>query len=303
MTKSSVNFQTLKSALHSVAHSSREVPPNYLLPKEISMGTICTLDDNGEIVRRLQIKLALASRQAKAAKNYSPLFEAVLNLPQPNFDAENFNAELYKKNCCEIVKNWCVEYEKLTGHEVLRSDIHLDEGHVDEAGKVIFNAHAHVMSDRTNEQGKVHIVSPQAMRKIQTMTSNVTKLDRGISSKITRLKHINSHVYKAIAKKFALKFKDQIDDLKLKINDAKNEIKGLKVELSDLKIEYQNERAELKASGKASQDDYQKLKQDYNFKCAQLSARNGPPKGFKPIKKPIDIDPAEEAESTPHFKA
>ena len=109
------------------------------------------------------------------------------------------DTDAYIERCKQIVLHWSDEYQKLTGHTVLRSDLHLDEGHVNEAGQVVLNAHAHIMADRTNDEGRVLKINRAEMRKIQDMTAKVSELERGKDARQTRLKHINSHQYKALA--------------------------------------------------------------------------------------------------------
>ena len=81
------------------------------------------------------------------------------------------DTDAYIERCKQIVLHWSDEYQKLTGHTVLRSDLHLDEGHVNEAGQVVLNAHAHIMADRTNDEGRVLKINRAEMRKIQDMTA------------------------------------------------------------------------------------------------------------------------------------
>jgi len=269
------------SALHSVTHSSRAIPPTYLLKQDQSLGTICLLNDDGNVARTLELKLSLASRQAKASKNYSPLFEGVLNLPRPDLKDTKFDANAYKKLCSKITLDWCKKYEELTSHKVLRVDVHLDEGHVDENGHVLLNAHAHVVADRTNALGKVNIVSPKAMRILQTETAKVTGLERG---KPSHLKHIDAHTYRALAQKGALETNKKIEVVAKEADKSRNSlnklfqlsnkdlgtISSLKKQIEELQENYRKAREELKQSGTAKQADYQKLKIEFDKMQSEL---------------------------------
>lgn len=207
---SSVNFQPLTSAIHAVSHASRTAPPTYLLPPEESLGTIVVLDDFGTVSKNLELKMSLASRQALKVPGYSSMWEGVLNLrrPEPKEDTER-----YKKECAEVVKKWCDTYEETTGHKVLRADVHLDEGYIVE-GVTMLNAHAHIIADKTNEQGRVIKLTPQKLRDLQTVTAEITGLERGVNSRISGKKHITAHQYKYLAERGQLESQSQIADLK-----------------------------------------------------------------------------------------
>ena len=192
MRGASVHIEPIQSAMHAVAHASRRVPPQYLLPAEHSLGTHVVIDDKGEVQKRLKEKMALASRQAKAKAGFSPLWEGVINLPHPS-------KAVTAEHQVEIVKEWCKRYEAITGHKVLRADVHLDEGFVDEHGKAHYNGHAHVMCDRTDASGRVLRVLRSDMREIQQMTAEVTQLERGKDARQTGRQHLNHVQYRFAA--------------------------------------------------------------------------------------------------------
>lgn len=246
MTGACVNFEPVSSALQAVAHASRAVAPSYLLAPAFSLGTIVIIDDKNAVAITLERKLEMASRQAKREKNFSPLWEGVINLERPVIDS-NFDAVEYKKRCVDSIRKWTVDYEKLTGHKVLRSDIHLDEGMVED-GEVKLNAHAHVIVDRTNEKGRVIKLSRTELQQVQTLTAKATGLPRGESATGGR-KHLDHQTYKLLQ-----------EQAKAKANEKVAEVQS---ELEKLKVEYAADRAALKASGTALQSDYQKLKERY----------------------------------------
>ena len=285
MTKSSVNFKAVKSAGHAVSHASREVAPTYLLAPDKSMGTIVLLDDEGRVTSMLEAKLALASRQALREKNYSPVWEGILNLRRPEAGED---AKAYRAECSAVVTDWYKRYEATTGHKVLRVDVHLDEGHMVD-GEAVFNAHAHVIADRTNDIGRVMQLSPKMLRELQTLTAEVTGLERGKSSFETGRKHISHHAYKHLAERGRLETqqvkteldksqsdltrqrklsKEWSDSDLAKVKDLKAQLDGeparleaaLKAQEVQLKAQYQLDREALKATGEAKQKDYQALK-------------------------------------------
>lgn len=299
---SSVNFQPIKSAAHAISHSNREVLPEYLLPPEKSLGTIVLIDDLGQVAKTLEAKLALASRQAKRQEGYSPLWEGVINLRSPEVGED---PKSYKKSCSEVVENWCATYEKLTKHKVLRADIHLDEGRLDaDTGEVLFNAHAHVMCDKTNDIGRVIKLDAPTLRKIQDFTSEITGLKRGENSLQTKRKHITHQAYKALAELGRLDTQKQVgavqeqlqqsekilgrlrenskkwsdaDLAKVKNLEAKldeepqRQAAALKVQEAQLNAKYKIDREALIASGEAKQSDHQKLKKDLAAALAEAA--------------------------------
>ena len=286
MRGSSVHFKRISSALHAVSHASREVPPEYLLPADVSMGTHVVIDDNGQVQKALDHKMHLASRQAKATKDYSPLWEGVINLPEPSPDVTPAHQ-------IQIVRQWCKDYEAMTGHKVLRADVHLDEGYIDADGKPHFNAHAHVMCDRTDEKGRVKKLTSTVLREVQNMTAEVTTLQRGIDSRKTGRKHIGHQHFRFDAEKNRLdvekpkadlarlqkKSKEWSDADLSKIKDLQAKLDGeparqaaaLAAQKLQLDEQYRKDRAALKASGEATQRDYQQLKKAHEAALADLA--------------------------------
>ena len=289
MRGSSVHFKRISSALHAVSHASREVPPEYLLPADVSMGTHVVIDDHGQVQKALDHKMHLASRQAKATKDYSPLWEGVINLPEPSPDVTPAHQ-------IQIVRQWCKDYEAMTGHKVLRADVHLDEGYIDADGKPHFNAHAHVMCDRTDEKGRVKKLTSTVLREVQNMTAEVTTLQRGIDSRKTGRKHIGHQHFRFDAEKNRLdvekpkadlarlqkKSKEWSDADLSKINQLQAKLDGeparqaaaLAAQKLQLDEQYRLDREALKASGEAKQADYQALKRAHEGAIEALKESN-----------------------------
>ncbi len=267
----SVNFQKITSTLHAIGHASREQPPSYLIG---GLGSHVIKDDCGEVHKVDKHKRSIASRQAKASPDYSPLWEGVLNLPDK---AHGEDASAYVERCKKIVLRWSDEYQKLTGHTVLRSDLHLDEGHKNEAGEVVLNAHAHIMADRTNEAGRVLKIDRAGMRKVQDMTAQVSQLERGRDARQTRLKHINSHQYKALAEDKRL---ESQQELKQAVEQARKEgyQQGYRDALAAAEAAYKQERERLKATREATQQQYQQLKAEFEKTKLELAKLKEPPK-------------------------
>lgn len=272
MRGSSVHFKRIASAIHSVSHASREAKPEYLLPPEHSLGTFVVIDDKGQLVKLLAEKMSLASRQAKATKDYSPMWEGVINLPEPS-------DEVTPETQIQIVKDWCAKYEEMTGHKVIRADVHLDEGFMDEkTGKPQFNAHAHVMCDRTDDKGKVKKLTSTVLREVQSMTAGVTTLQRGVDARTTGRKHIGHQNFRWDAEKN----RKALDGEKVKtariqklFQEDTPIINKLTADLAaadQLKAQYLADREALKASGQATQRAYQALKAAHELALAELKA-------------------------------
>ena len=253
------------------------------------MGTHVVIDDNGQVQKALDHKMHLASRQAKATKDYSPLWEGVINLPEPSPDVTPAHQ-------IQIVRQWCKDYEAMTGHKVLRADVHLDEGYIDADGKPHFNAHAHVMCDRTDEKGRVKKLTSTVLREVQNMTAEVTTLQRGIDSRKTGRKHIGHQHFRFDAEKNRLdvekpkadlarlqkKSKEWSDADLSKIKDLQDKLDGeparqaaaLAAQKLQLDEQYRQDRAALKASGEAKQADYQALKKAHDGAIEALKESN-----------------------------
>lgn len=289
MTGASVNFKAVKSAGHAVSHASREVAPTYLLPIDKSYGTMVLLDDKGKVSQVLDAKMALASPRAKVDQRYSPVWEGILNLRRPEAGED---AEKYRAECSAVVTDWYKRYEASTGHKVLRVDVHLDEGHMVD-GEAVLNAHAHVIADRTNDLGRVIKLSPKQLRELQTVTAQVTGLERGKSSFETGRKHIGHQQYKALAEKGRLETQQQVGEVKGELDKSQSDLtrqrklskewsnadlaKNKKLEkrldrVTVLKDQYRAIRAELKASGIATPADYSKAKTAHELALAELKS-------------------------------
>ena len=181
----------------------------------------------------------------------------------------------------------------MTGHKVLRADVHLDEGYIGADGQPHFNAHAHVMCDRTDDKGKVKKLTSTVLREVQNMTAEVTTLQRGIDARKTGRKHIGHQNFRFDAEKNRLDVEKpkadlaRLQDLSKKWSDTDLEkIKKLQAHIdseperlaaalaaqkTQLDEQYRLDRAALKASGDATQRDYQQLKKDHEADLAKLA--------------------------------
>lgn len=263
----SVNFQRVTAPAHAVAHNRRGIaPPTYLLPEQFRLGTIEVIDDRGAVSKAFTDKMALASARSRKDQTYSPIWEGVVNLASPSGDLDE-----YRDAQRTIVKNWCRDYETLTGHRVLRADIHLDEGHVRD-GTAVYNAHAHIIVDRTNERGRVIKLDRGALRNVQSMTAQVTGLRRGKDALETGDAHLSHHAYRALAKTGRLRTQQQVQDADVersvllkerdRAQNAEREARAAeRAAKAEAKQLYTLLRDVMKASGIAKQQDYQSARQ------------------------------------------
>ena len=257
----SVHFEAIYSTIQAVSHARRDIPPSYLLPPNMSLGIIVVKDDFGAVKDTFDKKWSIASRQAKQNKKFSPVWEGVLNLPIRTNDQSD--AE-YKAHCHQVTELWCNRYEAETMHKVLRTDVHLDEGYVDNEGNVRLNAHAHIIYDRTNDAGKVILINRASMRKIQDWTAEITGLKRGQPAAKTRRKHLHHMEFKANLKSAQLEreegrkegLAESKEYYELKIQQIEQE-KNLEIE--KLNGFYSNQIKKLNANYDTLNKDYKNL--------------------------------------------
>jgi hypothetical protein len=292
--KSSIHFAPVTNIKFAVSHSERTElsEPGYLLPKEHQLPNILvdgSLSEN-ELAELFIKQKECMTGQAKA-RGSSPFWEGVVVLK--NTDGEEQSKKL---------QAWKVAYENATGHKVLHMTIHLDEGYLDKNGKPHYNPHAHVIISRMNEKNRIIQLKRKQLGEVQDLTAEILQMDRGSTLKERGGKrgrvHIGHKEFRIMANEARLDlekgnnqkdfyvnlldYKNQQDDInREKIKEANKviaekdaEIARLKAEhkaeVQQLKTEYSIDRAALKASGEATQRDYQQLKKDHEAKVAKL---------------------------------
>ena len=210
---SSIHFKPVPAGgILAVAHNTREVPPRDMLPPEHRLGNISVVF--GDVEATYREKMALASKKALATPGYSPLEEGVMNLADPPEDHPCEGVDAWKVELERQVREACAAIEEVTGQRVLRADIHLDEGHIREDGSIAYNAHCHIVKDKTDGRGRVvrmerrergpdgkeHVVGDRRARgqRLQDRIAEITGLERG--EKDSRRKHISAAAYRALAR-------------------------------------------------------------------------------------------------------
>lgn len=277
----SFHMEPVRSPTGVEAHNTRSwsaehKPPWYLLPEEHSRGAWREIDA-GSIEDIFAQKMQLASPQARRSAGYSPLWEGVLNLPDPVGDpSPDYPA---------MVRAFVAGYERISGHRVIAADVHLDEGRPGPDGLPIYNPHAHVVVDRTNELGRAVLLNKAQLSRIQDLAAETTGLVRGQDARETRRKHLAHGAYRALARQGAIRSRDDIErdvaTTARRHDDAMNafgHVVGDLVEAENRAAEaedraearaaqaerYGELRGLMKASGQATQADYTQAKDNRN---------------------------------------
>lgn len=251
MQKTSVNFQ--KQSKNASAHNARSGQAEkmqHLIPIIDGQKNECNLSAAAAGQKMRALKVAANQNfknycgQKVQAKNYK--WEAVVVIERHHTLAD--------------VEKLAKAIEKEYGFTSTQISVHKDEGHIDEQGKYHYNNHAHLnfftLDQTTGKQlmnlkdkhsrhtGKL-IASKTDTAKMQDIAAKVLNMERGINKKKTGVQHTSgsdlrkAHQAQKIADKYGDKYKDK---------------------LTQIEQEYTQARADLKATGKAIQKDYSRLK-------------------------------------------
>ena len=138
---------------------------------------------------------------------WSPIREAVIPI-KPTTKKEDFAKIL--------------QWMKEKGVEVIRLDLHHDEGHKDEiSGEIKMNHHAHLVGDFLNhETGRTVKLTSYDMSQFQTILADALNMERGVSKSITGKEHIDTEQWRE--KKAAEHTKELIEQKKALDEDIKN---------------------------------------------------------------------------------
>ena len=281
--KSSVHFKPVTNIKFAASHSERTdlSEPAYLLPKEHQLDNVIvdgSLSENELAALFIKQKEAMTG-QAKA-RGSSPFWEGVVVLG--NTDAQEQSANLL---------DWKKAYEQTTGHKVLHMSIHLDEGYIDKAGNPQYNPHAHVIVSRMNEKNRIIKLERKELAAIQDLTAETLKMERGSTLAERGGKRGREHIPHAEFRLFANQkrlevgkekgnadlYGSLLDEanrqskiVRQKLKETTQALLDKDAEISKLKAEYTEAREALKASGEASQADYQALKKTHEAALADL---------------------------------
>jgi hypothetical protein len=211
MRGASFHLKPVRSPAAAEAHNTRtwsaeHQAPRYILPEAHRLGAWREIAA-GDVQDIFHQKMRLASGKARSMREYSPLWEGVLNLDHPTGDAAA-DRERYAHQ----VRRFAEGYEAITGHRVIAADIHLDEGRIDPLrGQPLYNAHAHVVVDRTDDRGRPIRLTPAQLRQVQDLAAEATGLERGEDARETRRRHVDHSTYRALARQGAVRSLSDIE--------------------------------------------------------------------------------------------
>jgi hypothetical protein len=274
-----INIQRCPSIRQAVYHDARlalaDNRPSYLLPDHLHLGNLevqgsLSLDECLAVEAH---KHEIASAKARATKDYSPIDEGLIVLPALPEPPAGERLARYKADQQARLGEWRTRFEEMTGQRVLRIDIHLDEGYLDEAGAPRYNGHAHVLIDRTDDRGRVirftrkddadYRTLAELNSELQSMTAEVLRMERGErGSKRRRLSH---HQYREAMQQTnrgqvgaVARLTVERDRAREAEREARSGENAAKTEATEL---YTLLRELMKASGIAKQGDYQSARQ------------------------------------------
>lgn len=231
MAKSSINFQ--KATGHSYEHNFRKDKPNYLLPKNLQkQNEFWQHEKTAKEIFTDELKKITGVGKRPTFENSH--WEAVLNLN------ENHNLEDVKKVAEHIEKKFNITNCAIS--------IHRDEGYINDAGKVIYNYHAHLnfvtLKDEKQRWRKEYI-KPSVLSELQTEVAELLNMERGeINSKAVRLEHKQ---YKAVAKEreYTKELEQENQQLKEKIKELEYSFRTTQKQITALENLSTEQKKEL----------------------------------------------------------
>lgn len=260
--KSSIHFKPVSNVRFAVSHSERTdlSEPAYLLPKEHQLDNVVvagSLPENELSALFIQQKEGM-SRQAKTA-GASPFWEGVVVLSDTDSKTQSENLQV-----------WKLAYEKATGHRVLHTSIHLDEGYIDDAGKPQYNPHAHVIVSRMDEKNRVIHLDRKQLATVQDLTAETLKMERGSTLEERQGRRGRKHIDHKEFRQLTDEARSELDVEKAKASEVP-ELKSKITKQAEEIDRYRLERVSMKASGMATQEDYQRVKKSHQATLAKLA--------------------------------
>lgn len=129
------------------------------------------------------------------------------------------------------------EWARGKGLDVVRIDMHHDEGYKDEeTGNIKFNRHAHIVFDWLDHQtGKTLKLNEQDMSELQDVVAKALDMERGESKAKTGAEHRDVEQQRIHADKQRIKAQQQqISDNNRELSKQEQEIEGLKESLAEI---------------------------------------------------------------------
>lgn len=126
-----------------------------------------------------------------------------------------------------------IDWARRQGIDIIRIDIHKDEGHRNEAGSVEENFHAHVVADFFDwSTGKTVKLGSDKMSEMQTILAISLGMERGEKKEDTQREYLTHQEYKKMMR--------ALDALTAEEKKAETRIKGITTMLANLQTKYDN---------------------------------------------------------------
>lgn len=157
----------------------------------------------------------------KTIAGWSPIREMVV-VTKPDTKPEDFDK----------VKAWFRDNHVGT----MFLSLHFDEGHLDDAGNLKANNHAHMGLDFFDwETGKTVKLGPAKMKELQTVLADALGMERGEIKEVTGAEHMDVPEYREVAE--AVKEKRQEEqEIDSRLDEKRQEFDHLSSEVSSLKV-------------------------------------------------------------------
>ena len=129
------------------------------------------------------------------------------------------------------------EWARVKGLDIIRIDLHHDEGYKDEeTGNIKFNRHAHIVFDWLDHQtGKTLKLNEQDMSELQDVVAKALDMERGESKAKTGAEHRDVEQQRIHADKQRIKAQQQqIEDNNMELSKQEQKIEDLKENLAEI---------------------------------------------------------------------
>jgi len=180
----------------------------------------------------------------------------------------------------DYLKNWAKKH----GIEIMRIDLHKDEGYLDEeTGEYKMNYHAHVVASFLDwNTGKTVKPNSQEMSEMQTILALALDMERGAMKKDTGAEYLNHQEYRKMKEavnalsKTSKKLDEEIIDKENHLNIINKEIKQAETKykgLSTMITNLEAQRDNLEAQIAALEDEYSEDNELLELKRSELLAK------------------------------
>lgn len=138
-----------------------------------------------------------------------------------------------KKEDFKMLREWA----ERQGINIIRIDIHKDEGHRNEQGSVEENFHAHIVADFFDwDAGTTVKLGPEKMSEMQSILAISLEMERGEKKEDTQLEYLTHQQYKNMMKAIEEGY-TQLKTIKEEQKKAESRVKGLSTMLSNLEVQ------------------------------------------------------------------